>query len=1262
MSDSIANGKEDCCQKSSGGSVTPGSTVFVEGFTGMTPVQVGGNVTVPLPTGASTSAKQPTLGTTGMPSSDVLTVQGIDSMTPLSVTPDAGANLALESGGNLSNIFGKLPASGTAGTSSANVLTVQGIDSMTPLSVFNDRSSNFALEAGGNLSNMNDNIGFINDKIPNLGIADTTSSVPVAIATDQRGVANNPSSSVFTVQGIDSMTPLLVTASAGTNLNTSNLALERGGNLSNIFGKLPAYGTTTTPSANVLTVQGIASMTPLLVTASAGTNLNTSNLALERGGNLSNIFSKLPAYGTTTTPSVNVLTVQGITNMTPLSVTPGTGANLALETGGNLDKLGAGPQLMAKSLSVTLASDQTNLNTSNLALERGGNLSNIFSKLPAYGTTTTPSVNVLTVQGITSMTPLKVDGSGTSGTPSANVLTVQGITSMTPLSVFNDRSSNFALEVGGNLDNINSKLTGVAKDSSLSTINTTLNVIEADSRAINGTLGTVNTSILAGPNNVTTALRDSFQTFTNGVNWNLSLGSGDIVQVDGNSGGASYLVISKDPLTANTETSITSTATFTIPTELTTGISMSQRTLGQELSVEIVSSDTQNTPSANLAISSIQQIGTTLTVTTSTMHGLVPGTRIGIFGVSGDSRLNYPAIVVGNITNAFTFTVTQGPNGYISNNTTSTFTPPYAGTVYIRPALGYAQDGMSFIFENSTLTNASVYVRQDNGATWSSGTVNQNQSITVGTTASAKYDTSTLYTYNFTPTTEYRMMLQSDRATLTDTGVDNISFNQTNTRISRTQQVPNSTKTYRLRYRFTNDAGLTVPVGKIVSATKTGSTTATITTASAHNLVVGDYVIINGISNQTDFPNCSSGSTAPTITHIIVASITPPNVFTLAIGTTTTGTGYGGMVAKAQGGANYPPFSNVVVTNAQTNTSTNELTLTGINGYINTNYLIGDYVNVYGVRNSSNGGDVGVDGTYKVVNITSTTLILSPFSGTLSGVNTACGGTVIKRTDARIHFSRMLNFQRERVELNARADPSNGYPVIVTSIPTTNTNTNLLLNASTTDIASSNIFVNTVSPVTPSNTSYQILCNVTAITNVNSIMDLTISESDDTGINYYDVYHFPRILATGLYRSPLITLTGSRLRYTQNVSNVAVPNITRAITRISSNTVVPCFRQFYDRTILPNTLSSNTLTYNVQGTKDLTGMVSMGVATSAPTMQAQISPDGISWVQVGSNIVTAASSNTFFQVAGVQANFVRLTVSVAGSGATLNFVFIKAMG
>lgn len=43
-------------------------------------------VSLPLPTGAATSAKQPALGTAGSASTDVLTIQGITSMTPLAVS------------------------------------------------------------------------------------------------------------------------------------------------------------------------------------------------------------------------------------------------------------------------------------------------------------------------------------------------------------------------------------------------------------------------------------------------------------------------------------------------------------------------------------------------------------------------------------------------------------------------------------------------------------------------------------------------------------------------------------------------------------------------------------------------------------------------------------------------------------------------------------------------------------------------------------------------------------------------------------------------------------------------------------------------------------------------------------------------------------------------------------------------------------------------------------------------------------------------
>lgn len=108
---------------------------------------------LPLPSGASTAAKQPAIGTAGTASTDVITIQGIASMTavkvdgsavtqPISgtVTANAGtgtfavsaASLPLPSGAATS---AKQPALGTAGTPSTDVLTVQGAASMTAIKV-----------------------------------------------------------------------------------------------------------------------------------------------------------------------------------------------------------------------------------------------------------------------------------------------------------------------------------------------------------------------------------------------------------------------------------------------------------------------------------------------------------------------------------------------------------------------------------------------------------------------------------------------------------------------------------------------------------------------------------------------------------------------------------------------------------------------------------------------------------------------------------------------------------------------------------------------------------------------------------------------------------------------------------------------------------------------------------------------------------------------------------------------------------------------
>lgn len=95
--------------------------------------------TVSLPTGAATVAKQPALGTAGTASTDVISVQGIAAMTPLASSQSGTWNITNVSG-TVSLPTGaatvaKQPALGTAGTASSDVITIQGITSMTPLLV-----------------------------------------------------------------------------------------------------------------------------------------------------------------------------------------------------------------------------------------------------------------------------------------------------------------------------------------------------------------------------------------------------------------------------------------------------------------------------------------------------------------------------------------------------------------------------------------------------------------------------------------------------------------------------------------------------------------------------------------------------------------------------------------------------------------------------------------------------------------------------------------------------------------------------------------------------------------------------------------------------------------------------------------------------------------------------------------------------------------------------------------------------------------------
>jgi len=220
-------------------------------------------------------------------------------------------------------------------------------------------------------------------------------------------------------------------------------------------------------------------------------------------------------------------------------------------------------------------------------------------------------------------------------------------------------------------------------------------------------------SILGAP----TKFRDAFETFDTTTRWNaVQIAPGDIVQADGNVAGASYLVISKDPLSEASETVIETLDSFTMPVSVAAGISLSQRINGQEFSLELVSTDdwpgvVPLVPASPVAIASISQATTTLSVTTAAPHGLRIGERVSVFGVP-DGRLNYSCITVATTPTPTSFTATAGPQGAIPSVTVGPFT---RGSIIKADPLGYARNGSSLVFEGATATNESYYVRSEGG-------------------------------------------------------------------------------------------------------------------------------------------------------------------------------------------------------------------------------------------------------------------------------------------------------------------------------------------------------------------------------------------------------------------------------------------------------------------------------------------------------------------------------------------------------------------
>jgi hypothetical protein len=761
---------------------------------------------------------------------------------------------------------------------------------------------------------------------------------------------------------------------------------------------------------------------------------------------------------------------------------------------------------------------------------------------------------------------------------------------------------------------------------------------------------------------------ETFESYTPGSKWLESKATGDIIQVDGNTAAASYLVISKDPLAPGTESVVTAVMNFPTPLEMAMGIHLSQRTFGQEFAIEIVDTGPLISPVAERAISAISQTTTTLTIDTIAAHDLLPGMRIGIYGVT-DSRLNYPALVVLTAPSANRVTVASGPNGTIPSLTVGPFA---SGMIYYRPALGYSANGTSMIFENGTATNASFYSRADAGDTLPGAGITGTHQSTIGSTASVQA-VNAPNSYAFQPTTEYRSYLQQDRVQWSDVAVDSTGL-MTN-RLLRTQVVPSSEKLYKLRIRAINSKGLSVPIGQIVSIAKSGTTTATVVLHQAHGLTTGDNINLYGVRDQTNFPNLAVAT--------VVASVVNSTTITVVIGSAVTATSYGGYVALCNGGNLMSALGAIAQVAASAVLAGGVLTITGNAAWAG--LLIGDYVNVTGLRVDGTGASLDCDGAWKVRNISTTSLELLPLPGTTAPTDfasTNCGGGIIKRSDLRISYARLFAYQRQRVEMLPRPsqDASQAVPVQITggsnvSMSATQSSRvtlgngwymepdNVLFADVATAALTTTTTTATITP-TPVGAAAEFNIVVTAVSGTSATLDAGIEESDDSGVNWYRIYDFPRITTTGAYRSPVLPLSGNRLRYVQTVGGTT-PSFTRVLNRITHQMVSPPpYRQVIDRAVAVGTLNATTVALKSNGAKNIQLVLSMGaITTTAPALQIEGSDDnGATWYAIGAALTGVASATVQVTVNDFNADLLRARVTTAGVGATLGYALLKTYG
>lgn len=746
--------------------------------------------------------------------------------------------------------------------------------------------------------------------------------------------------------------------------------------------------------------------------------------------------------------------------------------------------------------------------------------------------------------------------------------------------------------------------------------------------------------------NAVKKFRDGFVTGSPDLTiWNQAWSSqGDsFVFRGGNAAGSSYLGISMDPTQADAEYTLWTKRLFKLPSRFIFSHSQSQRFLGQELEISLQGA--VDSTSVVDRMSDILDMGISGTITVATNvatinfatdHPYKGGDRVLLFG-NTDSRMNVGPVLVTVITKRqITIPLTIANASYTAG-----------GFVRWADVTAMAKNAVGICGESATLTTSTYFARR-NGAS-----VRQ-LPITMVTTTATQSNTSG-YTDAFNAAGTHELTVNMQETLLTSRTSDNTSASATTT-TRWSQGIPDEELQYVINIRAKNLTNMTKPVAKIVTISKTGTTTATVTTQAPHGLTTSSFVQISGVRDIVNFPNLAATQ---------VSSVISPTQFTIVIGGAVTATSAGGAVILQQGQAAQAGLTGLSVQSISR--SNNVLTITMDTTAVTA--LPGEFWHLYGCDATS----IGLyDGPYRILRVTGSTYEVESTGVDFGSIS--CGGLFLRRTDHRIHFVHELEYTRHLVEIanqNGGTDAARAVPVtvvgssVLSTVSTVSviTSANLGLPSATADVASAAITTTTTtSAITPTfGPAYTVVIPVTAFSGTNPTLDVSIEESDDTGVNWYKVYDFPRITGTGINRSPQLRLRGNRVRYVQTLTGTS-PSFTRSVTRLQANHSGDKIAQLIDRTIVPNTLSSTSAALYVEGLQDFNIQVRCSAQSTPATIDLQVSEDGTNYVTVSGASITTAVGIVRSAITNIQAKFARLIVTSAGTGVTLTEAILKGVG